>query len=477
MSADAIGSLGLETSEFDKATEHAISQLTSLGKEALVVTGNLAALALVVGGTLAKGIYDSRQRAKELNEELQAIKNSNPFGRAVDDVGMLEGKIKSLNAEIQKMDNEGVGERIFRFIGSAHLLGGSGFDASEAEQEARRAEAAKAIEDAMQRLGVREQKNLEVLKLQLAGRKEEAEILKNQLEWQDKIAKAADSGNGIKAVALKHEMQISEEMIRQKYALEEQERIRKEINEQAYKAQQDEIEFQKSIADENKRFDDEKLKQKADAAKAERKLDEELAEQKQKDLRKQIDDGNRLYLEDLERKKKQAIENRRIVDELVGESTVTDLRRRGNSTSARREETNQEYDRKIKEAIRNGNTEGEALLRRQQNAANADYDVEESNKTARERRMERTAGRQRESDEAKARRQNADLDNRLANGARGDKNSRLEQRREENMRNAQRANQQEALRGKGPDNRDPVALMKEGNELLKDIKSRLEPEK
>lgn len=453
--SDQIGDLGLRTAEFDAATDRAISQLTELGKEAALVTGNLLAMAAVAGGVLAKGIYDSRQRAKELEETLRHIENSNPFGDKLTSLGEFEAKLKSINAEIKKLDDGSIGDRIFDFIGSAHLVGGEGFDAKLEEMENARIRFAKEYEDTLKAIGQRQRENTQVLQLQLDKDEQGATLLKIHLEYREKIGKAIKDGNGDLAVALRQEELITQELAKQVA-----------LNKTKFISQEDTKDFDKQKADDNDAFDKEKAEKKAarektlrqDNADFQKQLqedDDEFAKGKDAELQKtaktyeQIEASRKRANAD---DRKQRSENDRINSQVQNDLTVQDLARRGNKTSANKERQAQEDQKKILDAVRRGDTEGEDLARKEANVNQADFDVAEAQKTPSDRRAERAAGRKRESDEVKAKQQKDDLDKRIDDGARGDKDSRIEQRREERDREKQRGQDTEDARnGKVPE--------------------------
>jgi hypothetical protein len=339
------------------------------------------------------------------------------------------------------MDDEGIGERIFRFIGSAHLLGGQGFDASESQQEAMRASAARAIEEAMLRIGKREEKNLEILRLQVAGENEKSDILKNQLEWQQKIDKAADAGNATQAAALARERNITEELIKQKYLRERREAANSAISAQA--------------EDAAKQFFDEEANKRKIQDEAGKKEDKKYEEEQKAAREEEAEDNQHLY--ELEQQRtaeaaKRRVHNENINKDLRDEVEIEEVRRRQGDLAAERRKSDLDFQRKINEAIRDGNVEGEKLLRQQQGTANRAFDRRSANQTPAEHRAEVAAVRRNERQDRNASRRLADLDDRIARGARGSENSRLEQRRRENEARAKRGADQEARRGNVPPN-------------------------
>lgn len=214
--ADVIGELGLDTSEFQQQMDAAMSKATALGMEALSVTGKLAGMAIVAGGILAKGIYESNQRAKELEETLSEIEKSDPINSKLVGLTEFQNRLKSIRTELKEMDDVKIADRIYDFIGSAHILGGQGFDAKQAEQESQRNRLLKEQDDVLADIASKEKDQLKVLELRLKGDEQGADILKMQLSYKEKIGQATRDGNADLAVTLKQEMQVSEELIKQK---------------------------------------------------------------------------------------------------------------------------------------------------------------------------------------------------------------------------------------------------------------------
>jgi hypothetical protein len=214
--ADNIGELGIDTSSLEDSMDAAAAKITELGTEAVETTGSLAGLALVAAGALAKGIYESWKRAEELEDTLSQIEQSDPFNSKLVGLSEYQDRLKSIRVELQKIDDIGIQDRIFDFVGSARLLGGEGFDAKQAEQEEQRNRLLKEQDDTLRGIADKEKDQLEVLKLRLKGDEEGAEILKMQLSYKEKIGAATREGNADLAVTLKQEMQVSEELIKQK---------------------------------------------------------------------------------------------------------------------------------------------------------------------------------------------------------------------------------------------------------------------
>lgn len=473
---DAIAELGLDASGFNREIDSAIKKLSLLTAGAIDVNKSLATMAITVGIALATAIYKSRQESERLNSILIDLKKNDPFGEMAISAGKLEGRIKTINEEIAKMDNEGVGEALFRtFVTEPFGQGSKGMSPEEREaardrqrQELREQEAAY-----IARITAKQAELTQILYLQLKGEKEQADLLRVHLEYREKIARAVEAGNGPLAAQLKTEEKITQELVKQAALKKEQEaeaaegdanydaakkgsdenfkRIEEQKREQADEKAEGDANYQQAAADRNKaRVDEMSAIQADEAAEGDANY-----QQARSDRQKSIADAER----------------RR---QLSNELTVMDLSRRGNKTAARKEDRAQYYDDKIRDAIRRGDRGEEELLRKEANAEQAKFDVEESNKTAADRREERAAGRTTDRDEAQAKAQNKDLDDRLERGARGDKNSRLEQRREENDRTKQRQAQQEKIRDAKEDE-GGAGYGKTDRGYLLDIRNALQP--
>lgn len=120
--------------------------------------------------------------------------------------------------------------------------------------------------------------------------------------------------------------------------------------------------------------------------------------------------------------------------ELTDEQAVDSVALSGNQTMAKGEQTRRSYAEKIRREQANGNIEGEEMLKQQRENELADLAGEEADKTPAMRRAERAAGRERLASRRRGANYNAETDRRIEAGARGDKNSRIEQRRAEKAR-------------------------------------------
>lgn len=213
--ADAIGSLGLDTGEFDRSINGVISNLGKVAEKAYTASGSLTSLAAVVGIKIVQSVAAANTELKRFSAELDSIKNKNPFSDTIVSAGELERRIGSLRDEIKKLDNESVGQRIGRFVGSARIFGGSGFDDSEEKRDKQRAEAARLLEDNLQKIEKQERLNLQVIELERGGETETAALLKNQIKYREEIGKALEKEQYGRAVTLAHEKKITDEIIKQ----------------------------------------------------------------------------------------------------------------------------------------------------------------------------------------------------------------------------------------------------------------------
>lgn len=463
--ADQIGQLGLDLSDFDRAVNQAIENMATLGAEAAFASGNLAAMAVVAGGVLAAGIYKSRQMAEELNQTLQDIKNSNAFDNQYVSVSNLENRLKQLNAEIKKMDESGVGERIFKVLGNARILGGTGRidDVDKADDEAR-AKFYKEIEETANRIGKKQEDQTRIIQLQAKGMDQEADLLKNQLKYREQIGSALEKGQGMLAYNLAKEKQITDEIIRQKYAKDAagpsyQENLRRVDRETQDQRDSD----AKQMQEQRVRLDKE--------ARMQREFDERQVQENRvrqdnegRELRENMEDEYKKWLVNEDNKKRISAEiradtsakvreenekeaqamdreetlrlkrNKEITAEIRQQTIEIERARMGNQTQARRRSMEDEFIRKI--AQNAGNPQAIAELEEQRNQMRQDLDIEEMNKSSAQRRAERAQDRRRGRDERRLDNRNAELDRRLDRGARGSENSELERRRLERASNS-----------------------------------------
>jgi len=464
--ADQIGALGLDVGDFSNAVDGAISRLTSLATTAVTTTGNIAGLAAITAGALVTAVYQSKKAVEELNASFQEIKASTAFNDQLTSVGQMEGAIKKLNEEISKIDNESYFERVGRFVGSAHILGGEGFDKSEEDQEKARAARAAEIEALLSRIAKKEKDQLDVMVLQRDNQKEDAELLKNELEYKNKIAKANEAGNGQLAAVLAKEKEITEELIKQKYARERASVTSNIASDQAKAAIDTVLNDQKNQDALNDREADAQQKLIDDQREADRKqyqehlvqIDNEgraikenmdaeyqrwLAEQDKKEERlKQLrgDQANQERImreadaKEIERynqeQKRKRLEAAR---EILQETIAMERARMGNQTEARRRKMEDDYIRRIEENA--DNPKAVAELKAQRDQARRDFGVEEMNKSSSQRRAERDADRKRQRDYDRLDKQNAELDRRIDSGVRGSEGSAIERRRLERANN------------------------------------------
>lgn len=128
-----------------------------------------------------------------------------------------------------------------------------------------------------------------------------------------------------------------------------------------------------------------------------------------------------------------------VTKELQKQSELLTTMRKGNQTAARRQASEDDFEKRIIDANKNGNgPEAEELIRQREEARRG-FAIEERNKTPAQRRAERRSGRKYDSDLAKSERENAELDDRIERGVRGSPGSRIERRRDINEENRRRA--------------------------------------
>lgn len=205
-------------------------------------------------------------------------------------------------------------------------------------------------------------------------------------------------------------------------------------------------------------------KKRDEAIKAEEKAKKEAADEEKED--------NEFLLKQLQDQTAEAAkrneENKRINQNLREAMEIEEVRKRQGNEAAEQKRKELELERKIKEAIRDKNLEGEALLRKQLQQSQSDFDRNRANQSPAEHRSEVRAQRQQEREDRNGDRRLKDLDDRIARGARGSENSRIEQRRRElEERNKRAQGIEDARRGNIP--KDEKGYGQTDREYLKQI--------
>lgn len=432
--ADAIAELGLDAGSFNAEMDAAVSRMKALAQEALVTTGNLAAMAVLVGGALASGIYNVNQQMKALEGTLQEIKNNNPFNSQIVSVGELESQIKRLKGVISSLDEEGVLERIYRFAGSSHLLGGSGFDKSEEEREALRAKAAAQIEANIKEIGKQEQRNLDILQADLEGQQQKADMLKAELEYDGKIAKAIEQQLPDKAAILEKEKQVTIqklEQLRIEKELAAANKAMQETGDDLVKRQEadqkaidkDEAEDQKVLKADRERAEKEKLSREA--------LNRKDTEDYERDKRKQNEDFDRQTKDRLKQIQDLAKANGRSLDDAKAQTQIGKFDQAGNRGFGNELSTREAFIRRRRDAYdRHASQDELDELRKQEEQAMRDAMAQQARRTPGEARDERREQRDLDRDQ---RRQQSREDELRRRGSRGADSRDIKEQREKDI--------------------------------------------
>lgn len=518
--SDLLGEIGLDTKDIEGALGRVSQKLTMMAVNANDASSAMTLGLLATTAKLAEGLIEAADAAKKFNDEVTRI-STNAASGGIKSISELERGIKDTDVAIKELTkSKSALDAAFQYVASSHLLGGAGYDEviKRQDEQLKNLQRSRAAFD--KQIGEALDQTNKVLEQQINHEDELAALKKNEIKYTEQINALRKQGLSDAADGLTVEMKLTAELIKQnalyndpvrkatsakaeeearnaigadvgdernKQIIDDREADKKQklIDDQRAfdAAQYQEFLASKDVENQIKSdFESEEFKKFRAGRDAENQGKTDFESEEYKKFRSNKDADNqekadfelaeyKKFLSNQDAKKRAfAAENK----ELQGELTVTDLARRGNLTKAGEEKTAQDFDRKIRDAIRSGNKDGEEILRKQANAAQAGFDVEDSKKSPLTRSAERAAGRATVRDEANADRQNRDLDDRLARGAKGDKDSRLEQRREENARNANRAAGQEDTR-KGLDDADDKGYGKTDRGFLREIRDALKP--
>lgn len=277
--ADDVGRMGLDVEDFEVGADKAIAKLSVLDRlfvraanslVGLHGIGKLAATALArIGGVrlfgvlaaigfITKKAYDARVEADKLSNSIETLFNSSSHNAEFSKVEDLKKQLQEIDSLTEKMAKSGDGLPGVGFI--RKMLGGSdgGKDLGNyvadifnsirevpsilgnmfsgnwnsidngkgSQQEKSFTEAAEAKQKLLDDIAKKTRDQTQVDKLKLAGDEEGADLLKEKLDYEEKIGAAKD--RGLRDV-IKEEHRINEELIKQKYTLREQ---KKEAEEQ-----------------------------------------------------------------------------------------------------------------------------------------------------------------------------------------------------------------------------------------------------
>jgi hypothetical protein len=186
--------------------------LDSLAKDVSKVTSVSGALdmslskigaGLKIGGAIAvvsaigKGIYDASVNAVELDLAMQRINRSNIGGVSNRGLSELQSNLETIRqARIENQKEiAGISTNFFAAgkstIGEALARTGAAFTGAEVLSPGEREDKLrKAEEEALRRVGKKQEEIFSLEKLRISGAKEEAQILAIQLEYQEKIQAA-----------------------------------------------------------------------------------------------------------------------------------------------------------------------------------------------------------------------------------------------------------------------------------------------
>lgn len=482
--ADDIATLGIDTNIFEQRMESAVQRMTELGTEALVVTGRLAGMAAIAAGALAIGIHQANKRAEELENTLRDIEGLDPLNTAMTSVSEFQSRLKTVRQELEKLDKIDIQTKIFDFVSSANILKplggkGGGYERVLNEQETARNRLLKEQDDIHRDITSKTMARVEILNRQLDGDKEGASLLKNQLEYKEKIGAAMREGNGFLAEALAKEEKVTEELIKQEGAKKRAMSLSEDVAEQAKNAVDSLLNDKKNaqiIADREADKEEKRIEQLRDF---EADQYQDFLRQKDRDAQDQREheaDQYQEWLRERERQQNAHLERMREnakrnneLGEMAVEESLSDS---GNQTAASRERVRNDYARDIQAEREKGNEPGARLLEREMQERLDELAGQEANKTPAQRRAERAAGRKNNRDKERGRNYNADLDDRIDRGARGDENSSIEQRRRERIQEQQFGPSFEEVIGK-PDTQ--AGYGPTDRKYLRDILNQLTP--
>jgi len=435
-----IAELGLGVGTFNSAVDSAVDRLKDLATEAALTTGNFVAMAAVIGGTVVSAIVSAKKEMEGLEQTLRDIKSNNPFNDQLVSVQEMEKRVKSLRAEIEKIDSESYFNRVGRFIGSSHILGGKGFDESEEKRAALRESEANEIENNLQRIANREARQLEVLNAQLAGEKQVADELKIQLEYNEKIAKAIESQNGPLAAVLAKERDRNLELSRQSEKLDKFDRQgdkewKKLQGDDAKQAEKDRAEADKlqekwernvrrdelKAIGENEKDDAKGREDDAEAVEEYTKADEQALERQKAEQQRRTDQLNEL-----------ARRNRGHAQDAQNTAAVGAARQRGDGPFANELQTRADFNRRRRDAYERHASQDEIdAINQAEEQAMRDALAAESRQTPGQARNER---REQHRHDIEANRQTAREAELRRRGERGEDSRAIREQREKDAR-------------------------------------------
>lgn len=377
-----IGGLGLDTGNIEAALDRVGKKLgqTAAQTEGLNMAITAAGAAIAIW---ASNILDARDRADQLDKAIKSVAKSLGAAEFNTESG-LETRLKEVDGLLEKLESRTpLHQVIIEKVGDFF----TGKDRGK-EEDAASTMAVEKRKEIETQLAIKITEQTKLMQMRRNAMKEEAEIAEVQIKYDEMRSKLQGSMTNTRQEALKAQKEEAIISIRQKYAEERQ----------------------------------------AEQQKAQQQADEDAKKQRDQDVAEIMRANDAMAKENAAEEKslkERLALNKKITEEIQAQTREMKAARGGNATAAKRESMENEYQRKIKEAIARGNKDEEAALVEQRNIEREDLDVEESKKTPGQKRDERKSKRQIESDEAKARARNRELERR---GERGAKSAAIEDR-------------------------------------------------
>lgn len=420
-----IGALGLDTKDIEAALDRVGKKLgqTAAQTEGLNMAVTAAGAAIAIW---ASNVVAAKDRAEQLDKAIEGVARSLSAAEFNTESG-LETRLKEVDALLTKIQGK-------KPLSDVIIEGVSDFftgkDRSKEEDETSTM-AVKKRQEIEEQLAAKIEQQTQLMRLRRMGLEKEADILQAQIKYDEMRVKLAGSMTSARQEALK---------IQEKELLASIEQKHNEDAMAAAKKETDKIqkENDKEAEAEVKRAADEEAEDQAHLLKTERDRRAEAV----KAARDAVDAAKKLA----EEEKKRLAFNEKIADELRAQTREMKAALGGNQTAAKREAMENDYDEKIKDAVRRGDTASEIHLKAQRQMERDDLDIEESQKTPRQRAEERKIDRKRKSDKAKADARNAELERRSERGA---KSAQIEDRDKVGTDQKDRAGGVERVRRQG----------------------------
>lgn len=387
-----IGSLGLDSKDIEAALDRVGKKLgqTAAQTEGLNMAVTAAAAAIAIW---AANVVSAKDKAEQLDKAIEGVARALSAPEFNTESG-LETRLKEVDSLLNKLQGK-------KSLSDVIIENVSDFFTGEDTDKKEDAAGTMAIrkrQEIEEQLAAKIQEQTGLIKMRRQGLQEEVEIAMVQIKFDEMREKLAGSMTNARQEALKLQQQELTLSIRQKY---EQERIAetKKITDQIQKENDEEAARVLSEEEEdNKHLYEHHKKQAKEAGDAKRDA---------------IAGAEKLVLEE----QKRLALNQKVTEELKAQTQEMKAARTGNPTDVKRAQMENEYDRKIKDAVRRGDKKSENELIAQRDMEREDLDVEESKKTPRQKSDERKAGRKIQSEIDKARARERELERRAQRGA------------------------------------------------------------